>query len=201
MIEGIGRYTSRIFSNTTRSGKPAAHRHNYKARLWSTPVSHEEETPQWRCPYADRVRYIATHMQIGVAYQSLAAAALETLHRVIAKEKLASRASISLAQGEKLEEMIRDSVSTADALTSSLGPQRSHLLRLDTGESQEGSDQSWWYALTETIETIEDGINRILSLSASQPHGGAARQLGAVIIRLLRSHHRQLMTEADAWIS
>ncbi len=92
--------------------------------------------------------------------------------------------------------------STADAVADVLDAQGSHMLILSADEeAATEEDSSWWFALTESIQAIEDGTHRILSLAAGQPKGGAGRRLSTVVVRLLRNQHQQLLSEADAWIS
>lgn len=154
------------------------------------------------CPFADRVRHVVGNLENGVAFQSLAVASLQTLDKVLACERLAAAAAISLAQGEKLRSMIETSVGTAEAIAEVLDAQGAHMLTLVPADRDvEEGDNSWWFALTETIQAIEDGTKRILSLASGQPKGGPGRRLSSVVVRLLRQQHHQLLAEADAWIS
>lgn len=205
MNEGITRYTSRFFSKPLGQRKQVVGRQDYKAKLWNTPVSEAgiaRVDEQRTCPYADAVRRVIGHLENGVAFQSLAVASLQTLQRVLACEKQAAEAAISLAQGEKLTGMIETSEGAVEAIAEALDAQGTHMLNLsaDTGDGSD-VDNSWWFALTETIEAIEDGTTRILSLASGQPKGGPGRQLSSVVVRLLRRQHQQLLAEADAWIS
>ena len=203
MNEGISRYTSRLFSKAGRNGVSA--KEDYKTKLWRTSEHKDSEIQIAElpdCPYADQIRHAAAHAKSGVAFQSLAVAALQTLRTVQSRERKAAEAAISLAQGEKLEDMIQILESTANALAEVLDAQGSHMLNLTPEEeAADEEENSWWFALTESIQSIEDGTNRILSLSAGQPKGGAGRRLSAVMVRLLRRQHQQLLAEADAWIS
>ncbi|MEX0747096.1 MAG: hypothetical protein WED81_03945 [Rhodothermales bacterium] len=138
----------------------------------------------------------------GVAFQSVAVATLQTLRRVLDRQYHAARAAISLAQGEKLERMIWDSEATVDAIAGILNSQGLRMLNLAREEPDRvAAGNSWWFALAEVIESIDDGIKCIMSLASGQPKGGPARQLSSAVLRLLREQHRQLLAEADAWIS
>lgn len=172
-------------------------------KLWSAS-SRETQTqePVESCPYADRVRRIVVSLQGSVACQSVAVTILQTLEGVLRRERAAENAAISLAQGEKLEEMVRTSESTLYALAEALNAQGSHLMNLfNDADRSPAEENSWWFALSETMEAVENGMKRILSLAATQPKGGAARQLSTIIVQLLRSKQRELLGEADAWIS
>lgn len=203
MNEGITRYTSRFFPKPLGQRKQIVGRQDYKARLWNTPVGDSDRVDEGGpCPYADAVRRVVGDLENGVAFQSLAVASLQTLQKVLMCEKQAAEAAISLAQGEKLNDMIEDSEGTVGAIAEALDAQGTHMLNLsaDDVDGHDG-DNSWWFALAETIEAIEDGTTRILSLASGQPKGGPGRQLSSIVVRLLRRQHHQLLAEADAWIS
>ena len=154
------------------------------------------------CPYADRVRSLVSSLHGSVACQSVAVAVLQTLDRVLRMERQAASAAISLAQGEKLEQMIETSEETLMAIADALNAQGSHMMSLSLDEDpQIDAETSWWFALTEAIESVENGTRRVLSLASSQPKGGAVRQLGTIVVQLLRNKHRQLLSEAEAWIA
>lgn len=205
MHEGIARYTSRLFPKTLGHRKQVFGKQDYKARLWSTSADDAHHTDLKEavvCPYAEQVRRVIGGPNRGVAFQSLAVASLQTLHTVLACEKQAAAAAISLAQGEKLSDMIETSETTAAAIADALDDKGLHMLNLTPGDGTgQHGDTSWWFALTETIQAIEDGTNRILSLASGQPKGGPGRQLSSVVVRLLRNQHHRLLSEADAWIS
>ncbi len=205
MNEGIIRYTSRFFPIPVGQRKQVAGKQDYKAKLWSTPVGASGTAnvdDAHASPYADAVRHVVGNVENGVAFQSLAVAALQTLEKVLACEKKAANAAISLAHGEKLTEMIETTAATAEAIAEALDAQGTRMLDL-SNDAAGGSDEdrSWWFALTEAIESIEDGTTRILSLASGQPKDGPGRKLSSIVVRLLRRQHQQLLAEADAWIS
>lgn len=204
MNEGIVRYTSRFFSKPVSKSKQSAPRQDYKAKLWSTRANGEDGSgPIVDCPYADRVQNIVNSLHGSVACQSVAVAMLQTLDRVLRTERQAASAAISLAQGEKLEQMIATSEETLVAIANALNAQGHHMMNLSVDSSSVADDdeKSWWFALTEAIESIENGTQRVLSLASGQPKGGAVRQLSTIVVQLLRSKHRQLLSEAEAWIA
>lgn len=204
MNEGIGRYTSRFFPKPLTQRRQTPGKLDYKAKLWSSSVTEERETGvgAYVCPHAEEVRALIGNLKNSVAFQSVAVAALQTLDSVMEAEKKAAAESISLAQGEKLRSMIQSAEETAEAISDALDAQGAHILNLtpDSSAPEEG-DKSWWFALTETIQCIEDGSERLLSLASGQPKGGPARRLCSVVVRLLRKQHHDLLVEADAWIS
>ncbi len=203
MNEGIAKYTSRFFSKPVTKRKRALLRQDYKAKLWSTRLpgaSGNGRTDE--CPYAERVRSLVTSLHGSVACQSVAVAVLQTLDRVLRMERQAASAAINLAQGEKLEQMIATSEETLEAIAAALNAQGNHMMNLSAESSLDDDDEnSWWFALTEAIESIENGTQRVLSLASGQPKGGAARQLSTIVVQLLRSKHHQLLSEAEAWIA
>ena len=154
------------------------------------------------CRYAEIIRKEAPTLRDGVAFQSIAVASFQTLKKVLAHQRRAADAAISLAQGEKLTQMIDDSEATAEAIVGILNAQGSHILNLAPSEvKQSGGENSWWFALAEVLQTLEDGTTRIVSLASGQPKGGPARRLSSIVVRLLRTHHHALMSEAEEWIS
>lgn len=201
MNEGITRYTARLFSKSIRKGGDI--KDDYRVKLSRTNGDAEvdlAEPPE--CPYADQIRQAVAYTTSSVAFQSLAVTTVQTLRSVLARERHAAEATISLAQGEKLQRMIESIESTIEVIAEVLDAQGSHMLSLSAAEKgPSDDDNSWWFTLAECIEAIETGTKRILSLAAGQPKGSAGRRLSSVVVRLLRDHHHQLLVEADAWIS
>lgn len=202
MNEGIARYRSRFFSKPVTARKQPVPQ-DYKARLWSTRSNGREAIDQVvDCQYALRVRSLVSSLHGSVACQSVAVAVLQTLDRVLRTERQAASAAISLAQGEKLERMIETSEETLMAIADALNAQGSQMMSLSLDDDpQIDTEKSWWFALTEAIESVENGTRRVLSLASGQPKGGAVRQLGTIVVQLLRNKHRQLLSEAEAWIA
>ena len=202
MNEGIARYRSRFFSKPVAARKQPIPQ-DYKAKLWSTRSNGDKALDHVvDCPYAQRVRSLVSSLHGSVACQSVAVAVLQTLDRVLRTERQAASAAISLAQGEKLERMIETSEETLMAIADALNAQGSHIMSLSLDEDRPiDAETSWWFALTEAIESVENGTRRVLSLASGQPKGGAVRQLGTIVVQLLRNKHRQLLSEAEAWIA
>lgn len=203
MSEGIARYTSRFFSKPVNKRKQPVPRQDYKEKLFSMRTDGEGgERKGVDCPYADRVRNLVSSLHGSVACQSVAVAMLHTLDRVLRTERQAASAAISLAQGEKLGRMIVTSEETLLAIAGALNAQGNHMMNL-SGETTTEPDEekSWWFALTEAIESVENGTQRVLSLASAQPKGSAVRQLSTIVVQLLRNKHRALLSEAEAWIA
>lgn len=203
MNEGITRYTSRLFSKSIRKGGDL--KDDYRVKLSRLPRNSNSDVDvaeQPDCPFAEQIRKEVIPAKSSVAFQSLAVTCLQTLWTVLEQERQAEAAAISLAQGEKLQHLIHTLESTAEAVADLLDAQGSRMLTFRSEEALTADeDNSWWFALAESIQAIEDGTTRILSLAAGQPKGGAGRRLSAITARLLRSHHHKLLVEADAWIS
>ena len=202
MDEGISRNTSRFFSKPLESRKQPLTKKDYRAKLWKHHGSDVDSEELPSCGHAESIRELVLRLPDGVAFQSVAVATLQTLRRVLDRQHHAARAAISLAQGEKLERMIWDSEATVEAIAGVLNTQGLHMLNLAQDEPERrAEDNSWWFALAEVIESIDDGTKCIMSLASGQPKWGPARQLSSAVLRLLRDQHRQLLAEADAWIS
>ncbi len=124
------------------------------------------------------------------------------LERVLDREKAAAVAALSLAQREKLLEMVHSLEQTLAALRMSLNTQGSKMLVACTRPRVKAAqeERSWWFALTETIEILEDGIDAVSGIVSCQPKGGPSRVLSGVLARLLHRHHNELLAEAEQWI-
>ncbi len=161
------------------------------------------EPVSYHLPYAERVRSLAKHSQAeGMVFQSVAVSSLQALRRTLACERQVARAAISMAQGEKLQEMIGTLETTIAALGEILSLQGEKMLDLCAfPEMPPGeASRSWWFALTEAIEVLEKGSTWITGLVSGQPKGSAARTLGSIVVRLLHRHHNALLLEADQWM-
>lgn len=152
--------------------------------------------------YAERVRALVHAAgRDTTVFQAVVVAALQTLNRALCCQRQAATASISLAQGEKMRHMVASSEAMIAALTETLSKQGSKMLHLCGGGHAGKSEASWWYALTETMQTLEEGIGRMGALVYGQPRGAPARTLSSLVIRLMHAQHQALLSEADHWIS
>lgn len=176
-----------------------------QAKKWRAEAQLPEKTTavDAQLPYPERVRALAKHAQAdSIVFQSAAVGALQLLDRVLWHEQQVAEAAISLAQREKLQEMIRALEDTVEALRETLSAQGSQMLNLcEPGEEENAGERSWWFALTEAIHVLEEGTEWIASVVSGQPKGGAARTLSSIIARLLHRHHNALLDEAEQWIT
>jgi hypothetical protein len=156
-----------------------------------------------RQPHARRIRQLAgAGGAQSVVFQSVTVAAHQAIERVLAREREVASAAISLAQGEKLRDMIESLEAVLDALHQTLSAQGMTMLHMAPERAHAVSgDRSWWFTLTEALQSLDDGIQRISAIVSGQPRGGPARTLSSVVVRLLRQHHRCLMDEAEQWIT
>lgn len=155
---------------------------------------------------AERVRSIAqTKPTDGTAIQSVLVAVLQVLRRVHRCECQVAAASISKGQGEKLQRMIKCLEETDQALCDTLSEQGAKMLDLTVDkhdeEEDESNENSWWFALTEALQTIEDDIEWITSLVSRQPKGSTGRTVSGVVVRLLHRHYNAMLLEAERWMS
>lgn len=168
-------------------------------------------------PLVDEVRDLAARAaQRGsiVAFQSTLAAATQAVQRALGHEETASRAALSLAQTDALAEMTGELRSVSDALQGTLdaqgrclmpvcGESRKRGLRLrrrDRDAASPAERPTWWFSLTEAIEALEEGANRMRALANGQPAEAPSRVLSESTAELLRTHHDRLVDEADRWI-
>ena len=171
-------------------------------RLHPTPSSEPNATVS-SSPFAARIRGLAHEAEIGsVAFQSVAVAALRRLYRVLYHEQQVAEAALSLAQQEKLHAMLASLEEVTEALEGTLNTQGMQMLKFSSDDvADEPVEHFWWFALTETIQVLEESIAWIASMVKGQPKGGPTRTLSSVIARVLRNHHNTLLAEAEEWMS
>lgn len=140
-----------------------------------------------------------------VVFQSVAVTAIQLLNRAQQSNIIAAEAAISLGQRERLEKMNGELRETMNALQEGLSSQGEQMLDLcdpGAGTPPSGDDgHSWWFALTESIEMLEEGATQMSSLAHGQPDGTGARHLGECLAELLEKQHAELLMEADQWIT
>lgn len=142
----------------------------------------------------------------GTTYQSVAVAALQILQRAVSYEQEAAEAALSLGQQEKMESMVETAEQAVSVLRETLTAQGHKVMHLCAEQSPpapspQASGQPWWFALTDALEVLEEGTDRMASLTTGQPADSPARKLSQLIARLLRGHHDALLLEAEEWIS
>ncbi len=189
---------------TRNRGRP-----DYKEKLERTRFSPPTETAvdvleamEEELPYAEQLRSLAERKHIhGVAFQSVAVAAVQVLNETLFRERRAASVAISMAQRERLDQMIVALEATNSAICTMLNAQGRKMLDLSAANGGGGGKEtSWWFALTEAIESIENGIETVTSIVSRQPKGGAARTLSSVVTRVLRRHQHAMLAEADEWM-
>lgn len=144
----------------------------------------------------------------GATYQSVAVAAVQILERALCYERDAAEAALSLGQQEKLESMVETAEQAVSLLRDTLSAQGHKVMHLCAEQSPPEPDQNrpssgepWWFVLADALEVLEEGTDRMSTLSTGQPSGSPACKLSEIIAQLLRSHHDTLLMEADDWIS
>ncbi len=135
-----------------------------------------------------------------LAFQSVLAALLPVLARVLQREEQATGASLSLAQRETLQEMTDTLAAVIRMLRGALNERGQQVLGYERPVEAGPPERSWWFALSEALEAVEDALQRIPPLVRAQPQNSLARRIGALLVRLLRQHQRHLLHEAREWI-
>lgn len=140
----------------------------------------------------------------GAVFQSVVVAALQILDRALCYEERAAEAALSLGQREKLQSMIATTKSVLSTLKGTLSTQGAKVMDLCAEQRREEpavEDPSWWFVLTDALEILAEGAERMNSLTTAQPEGSPAYNLSAFVSQLLRTHHHELHLEAEQWIS
>lgn len=130
------------------------------------------------------------------AFQSVLGAVLRILDDVYRGERAAAASAISLGHSETMNQLV-------DEIRLTSGKLSTLLVRPTPGHGStppESGIDSWWYALAEATQQVEEAVTKLSSLVASQPRGSAVRGLVGEVIRVLRSHQRLLTGEATRWI-
>lgn len=151
-----------------------------------------------------------------IAFQSTLAAAAQAVERALKHEETAARAAISLGQNDTLAGMTRELRAVAEALQDSLDAQGRCLMPAcpEAGQEKKGPFRllrrsrpeppaerpTWWFALTEAIESLEEGATRMGALASGQPADAPSRILSETTAALLHEHHDRLVDEAERWM-
>lgn len=169
-------------------------------------------------PFTEEVRDLAARaVRRGstIAFQSTLAAAAQAVQRALKHEETLAHAALSLAQNDTLGEMTGELRSIADALQASLdaqgrclmpprpeGKEKKHAFRFLRRErpAPPAERPTWWFSLTEAIESLEEGSNRMHALASGQPTDAPSRVLSESTAELLREHHDRLVDEAERWM-
>ena len=156
---------------------------------------------------AQRVRQLSSSTEARrVVFQSVAVTGLQLLRAILRRDRQALEAAISLGQREKLQNMIEALEELSETLQQSLSQQGAQMLDLcgpAPSEDQEPhpEEDSWWFALTEALESIEGGIQQMDNLADGQPEDSAPHRLSDLLAEILRRQHAELLHEAQQWIA
>ena len=174
-------------------------RHDYRdrlERLHRAKISEIAPPPVF--PLVERVHALAADGD-STALQSIILTSLGTLDDVQLRQKIAASAALSLGQREMLKGMIDETEAMKGALNARLRTGAQEELLVEAAPTE--ADGSWWFALTETIEALDDGVSRLSGLVAGQQKGCTSRTLSGLVIRLMRRQHGMLLAEAEHWIA
>jgi len=152
-------------------------------------------------PHVARITDLLDHPQsTGVAFQSVLVSSVQVIENVLAYQREIARNAISLAQREKISEMVQILEETVGALLKGLNDQGKRMLAMRPPvEPVRRGDDAWWYLLAEAAESAEKGAAIIAQIVAGQPRGGPSRILSSILARVLHRQHRALIREADTW--
>lgn len=155
---------------------------------------------------AERVRQLSGSTEARrVLFQSVAVTGLQLLRGIAERDRQALEAAISLGQREKLENMIAALEELSETIKQSLSQQGAQMLDLcgpsESERAEAPDDDSWWFALTEALESIEAGIQQMDSLADGQPEDSAPHRLSDLMAEVLRRQHDELLHEAQQWIA
>ncbi len=147
--------------------------------------------------YVESIRALCAGDFSGTADRMTAAAALGSVQKVLAAEVHLKDTAISLAQEEKLDHLLAELHEVAEALVLC---QESATAKDIPEASDIGEIPNWWFALSEMLQVCEREIEFVTSIGRGQRREGPARELCNVVVRVLRKHYQEAMTEAKNWI-
>ncbi|MFB6231401.1 MAG: hypothetical protein ABEL04_09605 [Salinibacter sp.] len=206
----MSEHTSSGRSKQSSAGEPENGSHQELIGERSLLLEGEEEkAPEFLEPNVEAIQTLIDKADCqGATYQSVAVAAVQILERALRYEREAADAALSLGQQEKLESMVETAEQATSVLRSTLSAQGHKVMHLRMEEVQSPSSSSassrqhpWWFVLTDALEVLEEGTDRMTSLTTGQPVNSPARELSQHVAQLLRGHHDTLLLEAEDWIS
>ncbi len=170
-------------------------------------------------PLVEEVRELAARAEkqgSAIAFQSTLVAAAQNVQRALRREEAAEEAALSLAQQDALRGMSSELRAVSDVLQASLDRQGRCLMppcsdaktwpaRLARKVRAPRKPNpvhrpTWWFSLTEAIETLQEGADHMNALASGQASEAPARALGQATADLLRGHQDRLLGEAERWI-
>jgi hypothetical protein len=168
---------------------------------------------------AGRVRALATRsLASETAFQAVLVAVVGILRRAIAGVRRAEASALSLAQRQKVAAVAGELAATVEALAEALSAQGRCLLderrslrekvkeagdrvRASLAPKKEPVHASWWFALSEAVEALDEAAVQVRSLADAQPTGAPAAALVREVAGLLDAHRETLLGEAERWVA
>ena len=204
----------RLLSRTTSRTKRSMRRvPNYRKKLEaltpsdalvsstaSTGPSVAEPSAMSLIQPADIVRRMHDHEATpSLGFQSVAVAAVQTLRTVRTAEAHAATAALSLAQQERLREMIAMLDETTEALKDLLTAQGARMLSMGAEQTDEvKAGNSWKEAVHNAQHVSLRSANWLRAVVGGQPDGCAIRRLSETVTGLLHTHAEMFAAEADS---
>ena len=153
----------------------------------------------------------------GTAFQAVLVALARQVQRAAARVQRAEASALNLAQQQKVAGVADDLTATAEALREALnaqgrcllGERRSFLDRVREASERvrtslvhkpEAGAASWWFALTEAVEALDDAARQVDALAEAQPADTPAAALGREVSARLGLHREALLAEAVRWV-
>ena len=160
---------------------------------------------------ADRSRTSET------AFQGVLVAVAHVVQRTAERVRATEASALNLAQQQKVAAVAGDLDALAQALRDALNAQGRCLLdgrrtlrdkvkearekvRASLVPKPEPGAASWWFALSEAVEALDDAASQVNTLAAAQPAGAPAAALGREVVAQLDAHREALLTEAERWV-
>lgn len=157
----------------------------------------------------ESLRRASTGGSAASLYSTLCAAT-DAVRRALACETAAEHAALSLGHRETLDALCTELGEVERALAQALErfparpapvpradrPRLPVRLRLRAAR-RAARAPSWWLALAEALQALEQGAERLDALAAGQPPGAPARAVAEATAHLLRDHHARLLRKAD----
>jgi hypothetical protein len=151
------------------------------------------------------------------AFQAVLVAVAHAVQRAAESVQAAEASALNLAQQQKVAAVAEDLAATAEALRAALNAQGRCLLdgrpslrdkvkeaRVRVRESfvprKEPGAASWWFALSEAVEALDDAAAQVDALADAQPAGAPAAALGREVAARLDAHRQALLAEAERWV-
>jgi hypothetical protein len=168
---------------------------------------------------AGSVRALATRGRTSeTAFQAVLVALAQTVQRAVARVRTAEASALNLAQQQMVSAVADDLAATAAALREALNAQGRCLLdgrrtlrekvkdasekvRASLAQKQGPAASSWWFALSEAVEALDDAAEQVIALAEAQPAGAPAAALGHEVVVQLDAHREALLAEADRWVA